>query len=297
MYSTRNKQDFWDDWFSKETDEAGAAFELAGLLLSLHTEILENEDVCLSGTRIWVFKRAVALQKQISNEFNMAQHLKIPSNYRGRVKLFLRRDIFAKLTSPDPFSSRRKGWHWLRGLYGNCGNIFSPRVGYHLVLRIPDDRVSNTAKELLKRENYAFSERSNGGANELMFRKQDLVVSFLNGIGLSDIALRIEEKSILRSVRERVNKLVNCDAANINKSVRAAEAQVEVAKKIKDSGLFHKLPSNYAALIENRLENPSATLADLGLSLSPPVSKSTVRYRWKKIEEFVSGNNVNEPYS
>lgn len=304
----KNKQDSWDELTTLQVDDSGASFELAGILLSLHAVSNNYSDqqsdntmkfdrskidlLSLSGRRLWVFKRLVALYKQVHGavDFNMAQRLEIPQNYRGRVKLLIPYQLFTNLTSFDPLSSKRKGWHWLRGLYGNCGNVFAPRTGYHLVLRITNDEVTDIASKLLDMENCRFSRRVNGDANEIMLRSQDTVVFFLNGIGLSSLALATEDRSIMRSVRDRTNRIVNCDAANINKSVRAAEQQVETAKKIKRSSIYEKLPNVLSELIDARLENPSATLSDLGQALSPPVSKSTVRYRWNKIEQFISAN-------
>lgn len=271
----KNKQDFWDEWTTLPIDDKSAAFELAGIMLSL----LPN----FSGRRLWVFKRAVALCKQLGDE--LAQHLEIPRNYHGRVRFPIPHELFEKFTSPNPLSSRRKAWHWLRGIYGNCGNIFSPRTGYYLALRIPDENLAGKVSEVLDYTGCKFSFRAGAGAGEFMIRKQDTVVSFLNGMGLNSLVFEIEERAIMRGVRDQANRLVNCDAANINKSVRAAERQIEIAEKIKSSPNYKNLPPNFTELIEARLENPSATLSDLGASLSPPISKSTVRYRWNKIEK------------
>ena len=282
-----NRYPVWDEWFSLPIDAKGALFELAGLLLGLPKQ--NNEDAkILFSSRVWAFKRAILLCKQINDKtVNLAQYIKIPPNYKGKIKLALQKDIFERLTSIDPFSSKRKGWHWLRGLYGACGNIFSPKSGYYLVLRIQDDSVAEKSDMLLNLEKCDFSRRFNNNANELMIRKQENVVCFLNGIGMNDLTLKVEDTAIFRAMRDKANKIVNCDSANISKSLKVANGLVTIAKKIKSLQLYEKLPNNFKELIEIRLENPEATLSEIGSLLSPSVSKSTVRYRWDRLQNLV----------
>jgi hypothetical protein len=276
----------WDEWFSMPLDAKGSAHELAGLLLGMSRQ--ESADVkILYSSRIWVFKRAILLCKQIRAEIaNLAQCMIIPPNYKGKIKLTLNDDIFEKLTSADPFTSKRKGWHWLRGLYGSCGNIFSPKSGYFLVLRIKDNDVANKAGTLLELGKCDFSRRINNGANEIMIRKQENTVHFLSGIGMNELSLRIEDMAIFRAMKDRANKIVNCDSANISKSIRVAEELVAVAKMIKSTHVFEKLPNHYKELIEVRLENPEATLSEIGSMLVPSISKSTVKYRWDRLQSY-----------
>jgi hypothetical protein len=287
LNSNTNRHFSWDEWFSVPLDAKGVAFELAGLLLGLLKQNCEGEKI-LSSSRVWVFKRAILLCKQIDVlDVNLAQCMKIPSNYKGKIKLSLRDDVYKKLTSPDPFLSKRKGWHWLRGLYGSCGNIYSPKSGYYLVLRVRDNDVANKAGMLLEHEKCDFSRRFNNGANELMIRKQDNIVYFLSGIGMNELTLKIEGMAIFRAMRDRANKIVNFDSANINKSLKVADELVAAAKKIKSMQGYEKLPNRFKELIEIRLENPESTLSEIGSFLTPPVSKSTVKYRWDRLQNFV----------
>ena len=283
-----NRYPVWDEWFSLPIDAKGAAFELAGLLLGFSKRSCGDVKI-LSGSRVWAFKRAILLCKQINTDktVNLAQCMEIPSNYKGKIKLTLHDDIFEDLTSAAPFASRRKGWYWLRGLYGACGNIFSPKSGYHLVLRIQDNNVANKAGMLLDFEKCDYSRRSYNGANELMIRKQENVVYFLSGIGMNKLTLKFEDMAILRAMRDRANRLVNCDSANISKSLRVAEELVVFAKGIKSMQVYEKLPDNLKELIDVRLENPEATLSEIGCLLTPSVSKSTVKYRWDRLLSYV----------
>jgi len=288
-----NRFSNWDEWFSLPLDSKGAPFELAGLLLGLSKQSRENTSI-LFGSRVWVFKRVILLCKQINTiAINLAQYLKIPPNYKGKIKLTLNDDVFEKLTSIDPLSSKRKGWHWLRGLYGSCGSIFSPKSGYYLVLRIRDDSVADKAGMLLDFEKCDYSKRFNNGANELMIRKQDNIVHFFSGIGMNELTLKIEDMAIFRSMKDRANRIVNCDSANISKSLKVADEQVAIAKKI-PMQIYEKLPNNFKELIEVRLENPESTLSEIGSLLTPPVSKSAVKYRWERLYSFVKSELFDE---
>ena len=282
-----NRHSNWDEWFSVPLDAKGAAYELAGLLLGLSKQSCENAKV-LYGSRVWVFKRAILLCKQISAETtNLAQCMKIPPNYKGKIKLTLNDDTFEKLTSVSPLTSKRKGWHWLRGLYGSCGNIFSPKSGYYLVLRIRDEDVADKAGIILDFEKCDYSRRFNNGANELMVRKQENIVHFLSGIGMNELTLKIEDMAIFRSMKDRANRIVNCDSANISKSLKVADELVALAKRIKSMQIYEKLSNHFKDLIEVRLENPEATLSEIGSLLTPSISKSTVKYRWDRLYNLV----------
>jgi len=282
-----NRDSNWDEWFSIPLDAKGVAYELAGLLLGLSGQSIKGENIFYSG-RVWVFKRAILLCKQIKAEIaNLAQCVKIPANYKGKIRLTLKDDVYGKLISADPFLSKRKGWHWLRGIYGACGNIFSPKSGYYLVLRIRASDAANKAGMLLELEKCDYSKRVINGVNELMIRKQENIVHFLSGIGMNELSLRIEDTAIFRAMKERANKIVNCDSANISKSLKVAEELVDLAKEIKSMKIYEKLPNNYKELIEVRLENPEATLSEIGALLVPSISKSTVKYRWGRLQSYV----------
>ena len=88
-------------------------------------------------------------------------------------------------------------------------------------------------------------------------------------------------------MRNRANKLVNCDSANINKSLAVAQNQLQTIKKLETQGLVETLPEHLKELVFLRKENPSATLGELGQFLSRPITKSTVKYRWRKLEEVL----------
>jgi hypothetical protein len=112
-------------------------------------------------------------------------------------------------------------------------------------------------------------------------------VALLVKTNLHRTSLELEQKALLRALRDTANKIVNCDAANIRKSLEAAQRQIEIANEILAMKKYIKVPESYIDLAEKRIANPTATLKELGLLLERPVSKSTIEYRWKKMEEML----------
>jgi len=114
-------------------------------------------------------------------------------------------------------------------------------------------------------------------------------LTLLAGMELMKTSLIIEEKAIIRSVKSRANMQVNCDTSNIRRSLKAAERQLYISNLLLEANLVDDLPPNLRDLVLARLNFPSATLREIGQILPKPVSKSTVEYRWNKLETMVNG--------
>ena len=122
--------------------------------------------------------------------------------------------------------------------------------------------------------------------NEFTLRNHDDITTFLYNAGMKSGALDFEDRMLIRSARNKANLESNYDAANIARSVRAAREQYELSEKIVSSGMLETLPEKLREVVEMRLEYPEISLEELGLKLSPPVGKSTVNYRWKKLRDL-----------
>jgi DNA-binding protein WhiA len=103
-------------------------------------------------------------------------------------------------------------------------------------------------------------------------------------MGFPGISAQLESDAVLRLVKSQANRERNCDTANIRKSLSAALKQMDIARRLAGGGNFQALPEPLRELVELRLENPDASLAELGKLLCPPVTKSTVKYRWGRLE-------------
>jgi DNA-binding protein WhiA len=186
-------------------------------------------------------------------------------------------------------------------MWGSCGSLYTPRAGYYLAMRAAGESIRCVSR-ILRRARVFHSLRTarsasesgaprhstpEQGTQELILRNQQNIVTFLSRLGLTGVSLSMENKAILRAVRNQANRGSNCDTANIRKSLKAAEEQMELALTLQRDGLLTSLPERFRELAELRLQHPEATLSDLGQLLSPPVTKSTVKYRWGRLTEIL----------
>ena len=98
--------------------------------------------------------------------------------------------------------------------------------------------------------------------------------------------LEFEQIRVQRDMNNKINRLVNCKTANLNKTINASVEQVNAIKILKETGKFNKMDLGLKELAELRLENPDMPLSELGKLLSKPIGKSGVNYRMKKIIEL-----------
>ena len=119
--------------------------------------------------------------------------------------------------------------------------------------------------------------------NTIYIKEGEEISKFLAFIGAVKSVLKFEEIRVERHMNNKVNRLVNCKTANLNKVLNASVEQVEAIRKLKQSGKFEKLDETLKEIAEVRLQNPDMPLVELGQKLSNPIGKSGVNYRLKKI--------------
>lgn len=173
---------------------------------------------------------------------------------------------------------------YLRGVFISRGFINRPEGNYHLEIVINDSRMaSDLQKVLLKMGLEArVSERKN---NLMLYIKEsEKIVDFLRIVEASKALLDFENVRILKSVRNQVNRQVNCETANLAKTVDASVRQVESIERLINKVGIKVFPVTLRDLALLRIDYPDSTLKELGIMLEPPLTKSGVAYRMKKIE-------------
>ncbi len=123
----------------------------------------------------------------------------------------------------------------------------------------------------------------------LYIKEGEEISKFLALIGASKAVMNFEDIRIKKEMRGKVNRIVNCETANLNKTINASIEQIEAINKLKKEGKFNNLSDNLKEIANLRIENPDMALSDLGKKLSKPVGKSGVNYRLKKIMEIANG--------
>ena len=287
-------EELWDEWLAGPIEgPAEADYEAAALLLSMK----EKRDALLpslASKRFFVFRRLHRLWSAGSWKKlgDLGSLLKLPPDLKGHPSLSVPPKLIetaSQISRGVPERNPQARWAWLRGVWGGLGALYLPQTGYYLVIRIEEGKMIAREKtsSLLKHSGIRFTERLRSPHVDFLIRDQGQIVSFLTGLNLFRAVLLLEEKSVMRSMRNRANKLVNCDSANIRKSLDAAERQMELAEKVCSSGLLDKLPGSFRELVQVRLQNPSVSLRELGQLLSRPVTKSTVEYKWSRLGRLV----------
>ncbi len=122
----------------------------------------------------------------------------------------------------------------------------------------------------------------------IYLKEGEEISKFLALIGANKAVMQFEDIRIQKEMRGKVNRLVNCKTANLNKTINASVEQISAIKKLQETGKFKKLEDNLKELAMLRLKNPEMPLIELGKLLTEPVGKSGVNYRLKKIMEIAN---------
>lgn len=175
---------------------------------------------------------------------------------------------------------------YLRGVFLGGGSVSDPEGDYHLEILVNDENYSKALCRLLKR--YDLSARINKRKNwDVVYLKgSEDIVKLLNLMGAHRALLSFENVRIYKDVRNQVNRLVNCETANLNKTVNAAVQQIEDIKIIEETIGLSKLPDNLRAVAELRLKYSDTSLKELGEMLVPQIGKSGVNHRIRRIQKI-----------
>lgn len=170
---------------------------------------------------------------------------------------------------------------YVRGNFMGAGSINNPNNKYHLEIIFEKDEYANLTLNLL--EQYGINSKIL--EKTLYIKDGEEISNFLALIGGNSAVLKFEEIRVFREMKNNVNRLVNCETANLNKTISASVKQIETIKRLKKSGKFNNLPEDLKEIANLRLENPDATLEQLGNMLKNPIGKSSVSHRFKKLED------------
>ena len=174
---------------------------------------------------------------------------------------------------------------FIRGIFLGSGSINNPQKKYHIEITLKSEETADLSVQILGKYgiNLKILKTSENKKISIYSKDGEEISKFLAFIGANSSVLKFEEIRVYRDMRNNVNRLVNCETANLAKTVDAAVKQINAIKKLKETGKFNELPDNLKELAELRIKNPEATLEELGKMLSTPIGKSGVNYRLKTI--------------
>lgn len=175
---------------------------------------------------------------------------------------------------------------FLRGAFLSIGSMSDPEKSYHLEFVCSVKEQAGQLKDII-REFQIDAKCIRRKKYEVVYLKEGTgIVDLLNVMGAHVSLMNLENLRIVKEMRNSVNRRVNCETANISKTVTAASKQIEDILLIRDRYGFGNLPDNLRQMAEVRLEYPDAALKELGGYLEPPVGKSGVNHRLRKLSEI-----------
>ena len=176
----------------------------------------------------------------------------------------------------------------VKGVFLGAGSINNPDNKYHLEIRFSNQENEEIVLEILKKYNINFKKLDSQKNKSIYIKEGEEISKFLAFIGAHKAVMKFEDIRGQRQLRGKVNRLVHCKAANLNKTLNASVEQIDAIRKLQQNGKFNKLEDNLKEIANLRLENPDMPLLELGKLLKNPVGKSGVNYRLKKIIEIAN---------
>ena len=172
----------------------------------------------------------------------------------------------------------------VRGIFLGSGSVNNPNKKYHLEILLNNRDVAQYIQNILKEAHIKTKILEKN--NTIYIKEGEEISKFLAFIGAQKSVLKFEEIRVMKDLRNNVNRQVNCETANLNKTVGAAVIQIEAINFLKKMKKYEELPDSLIEIAELRIEYPEMSLKDLGKQLESPIGKSGVNHRLKKIVEI-----------
>lgn len=175
---------------------------------------------------------------------------------------------------------------YLRGAFISAGYINDPEKAYHLEFVCQDEASAEMIKELLSDFDIEARSTTRRKYFVVYVKDADTIQDVLNVLDAHKALMALVNARIMKDVRNDWNRRNNCDVSNIAKAVTAGSRQIEEIILIRDTEGLDILPKGIREIAELRLEHPESSLSELGEMLDPPVGKSGVNHRLRKISEY-----------
>ena len=174
---------------------------------------------------------------------------------------------------------------FLRGAFLAGGSVTDPEKRYHLELSTSHIQASREVSALLQEMGFLPRSVMRSGSAVIYFKQSEHIEDLLTTLGAPVAATEIMTAKVDKEIRNGANRAMNCDMANVNKTLDAVAAQQEAIEKLEKSGQMEKLPEKIQETARLRMQNPELPLAQLAALFDPPISKSCLNHRIRKIME------------
>lgn len=178
---------------------------------------------------------------------------------------------------------------FLRGAFLSGGSVTDPHKRYHMEFATSHLQAGREVEALLRDMGFEPKNVMRQGSLVTYFKSSDHIEDILTLLGAPGRALEIMSTRIEKEMRNTVNRRVNCDAANLDKAVLASREQVEAFTALTESGAINELPVKLQEVAVARLLQPELTLSELAATFDPPLTKSCLNHRIRKLMELARG--------
>lgn len=230
------------------------------------------------------------------NEYNIERFFKILFNLEIEYEPETKGKLFEAIIDSKAVSDRFKKFanvkddeirkNIIKGAFLGAGSVTDPEKNYHLEINFGDRKNAEFILNLCKEYEIEFKIIENDSKYIIYIKEGEQISKFLACIGANKAVLKFEDIRIYKEMKNNVNRIVNMETANLNKTIDAAILQIDDIKLIQSKNKFDDMPEELKEVALLRVENPEASLKELGEMLSTPLSKSGVNHRLKKIQEF-----------
>lgn len=174
----------------------------------------------------------------------------------------------------------------IREAFIKSGSMNDPNKKYHLEITFKTKKKAEEMQQLLNNFNIHAKVIKREKEYMLYLKDGEEISQFLALIGANSSVIKFEEVRVIKETRNEINRIVNCETANLNKTINAAVKQIEDIKLIKRKHKFSALPESLQEIAELRIQNPDVSLVELGKLLKEPIGKSGVNHRFKKLSQI-----------
>ena len=256
------------------SDKEAVKYELLGYLMSSNISEKDNK-----------------IKYSTENEYNINRFSRILSNSNiDDYDISIQGKIFTitcpKIKIQTENLPKEQIKNVIRGAYLGSGSINNPENTYHLEIGIRKKEFANLIIKGLNEYDIKCNCIEKNKEYTIYLKDGEEISKILALLGANKSVLKFEEIRVQREMKNKINRIVNCETANMNKTMNAAIEQIDAIRKLKENGKFEKMEKTLKEIAELRIQNPSASLTELGKMLQPPISKSGVNYRLKKIMEI-----------
>ena len=256
--------------------------ELIGYLITSNTSVDKKRAIRYSTENEYNINRFSKLLNNVNIDYTIEMEGKTFA-----IKFKLKDENFLKIDEQqiDNIEDKKA---LIRGTFLGAGSVNNPENKYHLEMKFNTKENAEKMLNIISEFSIKFKPLYRGKKHSIYIKEGDEISNFLALIGANSSVLKFEDIRVKREMRGKVNRLVNCESANLNKTLNASIEQIDAIKKLQEKNKFNKLDDNLKEIALLRLENPDMPLSELGKLLKNPVGKSGVNYRLKKIIEIAN---------